>query len=138
MKAAITKPSDREIRIERIFNAPRDRVWKAITDQNGIKEWFPGLSDCTSKDNVRHVTTTQGIEVDEEVVTNDGDLRRFQYRLLPGPVPVEQHLATVDVIEDGDRSLVIYAVDVQPDAFREPRQQTVEAALAGLKQHVER
>jgi len=32
MKATITKPSDREIRIERIFNAPRDRVWQAMTD----------------------------------------------------------------------------------------------------------
>ncbi len=26
-KATITTPADREIRIERIFNAPRERVW---------------------------------------------------------------------------------------------------------------
>ena len=39
-KATITKPSDREIRIERIFNAPRDRVWKAMTDPKLIAQWW--------------------------------------------------------------------------------------------------
>ena len=27
-KAAITTPTDREFRIERIFDAPRDKVWR--------------------------------------------------------------------------------------------------------------
>jgi len=39
-KATITKPSDREIRIERIFNAPRDRVWKAMTDPKLVAQWW--------------------------------------------------------------------------------------------------
>jgi uncharacterized protein YndB with AHSA1/START domain len=28
----VTTPTDREIRIERVFNAPRERVWRAFTD----------------------------------------------------------------------------------------------------------
>ncbi len=40
MKATITKPTDREIRIERIFNAPRDRVWKAQTDPTLVAQWW--------------------------------------------------------------------------------------------------
>jgi uncharacterized protein YndB with AHSA1/START domain len=39
-KATITKPSDREIRIERIFNASRDRVWKALTDPKLVAQWW--------------------------------------------------------------------------------------------------
>jgi uncharacterized protein YndB with AHSA1/START domain len=39
-KATITKPSDREIRIERIFNARRDRVWKALTDPSLLAMWW--------------------------------------------------------------------------------------------------
>lgn len=38
--AQISTPSDREIRIERIFNAPRDRVWKAFTDPALIAQWW--------------------------------------------------------------------------------------------------
>ena len=39
-KAAITTPSDREIRIERTFNAPRERVWRALTDPAQIAQWW--------------------------------------------------------------------------------------------------
>ncbi|MEO8200590.1 MAG: SRPBCC family protein [Gemmatimonadota bacterium] len=36
----MTQPSDREIRIERIFNASRDRVWRAYTDPRQIAQWW--------------------------------------------------------------------------------------------------
>jgi uncharacterized protein YndB with AHSA1/START domain len=39
-KATITTPADREIRIERIFNAPRERVWQAMTDPDLVAEWW--------------------------------------------------------------------------------------------------
>src|SRR5206468_1360863 len=40
VNAAITTPTDREVRIERIFNATRDRVWQAITDPSLIAQWW--------------------------------------------------------------------------------------------------
>nr|AAO91889.1 unknown [uncultured bacterium] len=40
VKATITTPTDREIHIERIFNAPRDQVWKAMTDPTLIAQWW--------------------------------------------------------------------------------------------------
>jgi uncharacterized protein YndB with AHSA1/START domain len=39
-KATLSKVSDRELRVERIFNAPRDRVWKAMTDPTLIAQWW--------------------------------------------------------------------------------------------------
>jgi uncharacterized protein YndB with AHSA1/START domain len=38
--ATITTPSDREIRIERVFDAPRDRVWRAFTDPALVAQWW--------------------------------------------------------------------------------------------------
>ena len=38
--AKVTTPSDREIRAERIFNAPRERVWKAMTDPKLVAQWW--------------------------------------------------------------------------------------------------
>jgi uncharacterized protein YndB with AHSA1/START domain len=37
---SVTCPADREIRIERIFNAPRERVWKAMTDPKMVAQWW--------------------------------------------------------------------------------------------------
>lgn len=36
----ISTPGDREIRIERIFDAPRDRVWRAFTDPTLVAQWW--------------------------------------------------------------------------------------------------
>jgi len=38
--ASVTTPSDREIRIERIFDAPRERVWQALTDPECVAQWW--------------------------------------------------------------------------------------------------
>jgi uncharacterized protein YndB with AHSA1/START domain len=40
MKAQITTPGDRDVRIERIFNAPRERVWQAMTDPKLVAQWW--------------------------------------------------------------------------------------------------
>lgn len=39
-KAIVTAPGDRDIRIERIFNAPRERVWRAFTDPSLVAQWW--------------------------------------------------------------------------------------------------
>ena len=39
-RATITAPSDREVRIERIFNASRERVWQAMTDPALVAQWW--------------------------------------------------------------------------------------------------
>ena len=38
--AKVTTPTDREIHIERIFAAPRERVWRAMTDSALVAQWW--------------------------------------------------------------------------------------------------
>lgn len=38
--AQVTTPTDREIRIERTFDAPRDRVWRAFTEPTLLAQWW--------------------------------------------------------------------------------------------------
>ena len=46
--ATITTPSDREIHCERVFDAPRDRVYAAYTDPALIPEWWGPRGTTTS------------------------------------------------------------------------------------------
>lgn len=39
-KLPITTPSDRELRLERVFDAPRSRVWRAMTERDLIAQWW--------------------------------------------------------------------------------------------------
>jgi uncharacterized protein YndB with AHSA1/START domain len=45
--ATVSTPAEREIRIERVFDAPRDRVFAAYTDPALIPEWW-GLRETTT------------------------------------------------------------------------------------------
>lgn len=39
-RATVTLEGDREIRIERVFNAPRERVWAAMTQPELLAQWW--------------------------------------------------------------------------------------------------
>lgn len=70
-------------------------------------------------------------------MTNDSELRRFQYRITSG-MPVESHLGTVDVLDDDAGALVIYSTEVTPDELADQMGPLIEEGLAGLKQYLER
>ena len=38
--STLTTPSDREIRVERVFDAPVQRVWQAFTDPAIVAQWW--------------------------------------------------------------------------------------------------
>jgi uncharacterized protein YndB with AHSA1/START domain len=39
-RAQVSTPSDREIVVERIFDAPRERVWRAFTEADLVAQWW--------------------------------------------------------------------------------------------------
>jgi carbon monoxide dehydrogenase subunit G len=124
------------IRVHARISRPADEVWKVVSDA-GSMEWFPGVEASSLEGSVRSVTFTGDVKVDEEIVTNDDELRRLQYRIVGGAVPVDFHLGTIDVLEDGDGSLVVYSTDVQPDGLGKVMKGSITTAVEGLKKHLE-
>ena len=39
-KAKVASVGEREVTIERVFDAPRDRVWRAMTDPKLVAQWW--------------------------------------------------------------------------------------------------
>lgn len=116
---------------------PADEVWKTVSDVAGISAWFPGIEHATAAEGTRTCTLAGGHELQEDVVNVDHDLRRFQYRITGG-IPVEHHLGTVDVLEDGpDSALVVYSTEVSPDSLAGLMGPSIEGGVQGLKAHLE-
>lgn len=108
-----------------------------MSDAGRIAEWFPGLESSSAEGSVRRCVLPGGAELAEEVVTSDPELMRFQYRIVSGPLRVEEHLATVDVIEDGESSLVVYSTEVKPDDLAPILAAALEGGIKGLKEYCE-
>lgn len=116
MRATLTTPSDREIRIERIFNAPRERVWRAMTDPALVAQWWGrGNRLVIERDEIergghwRYVEHgEQGVHGFEgryrEVVPGERVVRTFEWDGMPGHVIVET--MTLEDLGDGRTRLV--------------------------------
>src|ERR1700716_216014 len=115
-RATLTTPTDREIRVERIFNAPRERVWRAMTDPALVAQWWGrGNKLVIEKDEpvrgghwryVEH--SDHGVHGFEgryrEVVPPERSVRTFEWDGMPGHVIVET--ATLEDLGDGRTKLV--------------------------------
>jgi uncharacterized protein YndB with AHSA1/START domain len=119
--AKVTRTSDREVRIERVFNAPRDRVWKALTDPALVAQWWGrGNKLVIERMEVergghwRYVEhTDHGVHGFEgryrEVRPPDHISRTFEWDGMPGHVAVES-LALEDLGDGRTRARVDVAV----------------------------
>jgi uncharacterized protein YndB with AHSA1/START domain len=112
----LTTPSDREIRVERIFAAPRELVWRAITDPALIAQWWGrGNRLVIERDEpvrgghwryVEHAGgESHGFEGRyAEVVPPERVVRTFEWDGMPGHVALET--ATLEDLGDGRTRLV--------------------------------
>jgi uncharacterized protein YndB with AHSA1/START domain len=114
--ATVSTPSDREIRIERYFDAPRELVFQAFTDPELIPEWWGPRGTTTVVDTMdvraggswRVVLTAEdGGEnafrgTYREVSPPERIVQTFEWEGMPGHVAVE----TVTFEEVGDRTKI--------------------------------
>jgi hypothetical protein len=118
------------------IDAKPDTVWAGVRDPLALLDWFDGIDSGEMVGNARKLKMGD-ISVTEEIVTVDDDLRRFQYSITDLPIPVEFHLSTIDVLEDGDGTLIVYGVDVRPDMLKDILGPTISGACVGMKKHFE-
>lgn len=114
-----------------------DEVWSSVSDAGNISSWFPAIEESSLDGSTRSCTMAGGGELIEEIVTSDDELRRFQYRITDGAMKPDFHLGTIDVLEDGDGSLVIYSTEITPDELYPVMDKSIGSGLRGLKSSLE-
>jgi len=119
----------------RVPAAPDD-VWAVLSSVDHIPRWFPGIVAAHFDGTHRVIQLANGHVLRALVVTSDPVLRRFQYRFVEGmPMPIDFHLGTLDVIEDGEGSLVIYSQQVEPDELGPHVGPAVAGGIEGIRQY---
>ena len=115
--ATVTTPTDRQIRIERVFDAPRERVFGVYTDPELISEWWGPRDTTTTVDTMdvrsggswRFVvgnpdgSTTGFRGTYREITPHERIVQTFEWEGMPGHVSVE----TAEFEDVGDRTRVV-------------------------------
>lgn len=116
-KATVTTPADREIHVERVFEAPRERVFAAYTDPELIPEWWGPHGTTTVVDHMDAtaggtwrfvIHNSDGSETGfrgafREVVAPERIVQTFEWEGMPGHVSVD----TATFEDLGDRTKVV-------------------------------
>ena len=119
------------------IDANADTVWSLVGEPGRLHDWFPTTS-TKLEGSKRWITLASGITFEEDIVTLDHDLRRFQYRIVNNPI-ITQHLGTVDVIPDGEnRCIVVYSTDMEPEVLALPIAGAAGVGLEALKRRFEK
>ena len=85
-----------------------------VGDPSRLHDWFP-IDSCEVVGRKRWINLASGLRFEEDIITLDHDLRRFQYSIVNNLI-VKSPLGTVDVIADGpNRCIVIYGTDIDPE-----------------------
>lgn len=119
-KLTVTTPSDREIVIVRIFDAPRDLVWRAFTEPELVAQWWGRgnklVIECMEVERgghwryVEHSSDgTDGFEGRyREVMPPDRLVQTFEWDGMPGHVAV--NTVTFEDLGDGRTKVVTTAL----------------------------
>jgi carbon monoxide dehydrogenase subunit G len=140
-----------EIRIDEEIRAAADAVWPVVSDFAGITRYMAGLEKVEVQGKgigaVRTVTVAGGNKLQERLEAFDPKARSFSYSILPGGMPVQNHLATVKLSDAGaGRSRITWSArfdapgmsEAQVGPLAKGMEQAYGAAVAGLKKLVEK
>jgi uncharacterized protein YndB with AHSA1/START domain len=118
----ITTPSEREIHVERIFDAPRERVFAAYTDPELISEWWGphGTTAIVDVMEVKNggrwrfvVRNSDGSETAfrgtiREITPPERIVQTFEWEGMPGHVSVDT--AEFEDLGDGRTKIVTTSI----------------------------
>lgn len=87
-----------DVTVERRLPADPAEVWATVGDFDAVANWHPAIAMCRSEGDVRRLTLGSGGEVVEWLVEQDDRAMKYTYLLeQPGPLPVQQYMATLEV-----------------------------------------
>lgn len=115
------------------INCDAQKVWDFVGAPERLHEWFPIVSTRV-EGKKRWIVLDGGITFEEDIITLDHDLRRFQYKIVNNPL-ITSHTGTVDVIDDERGGcLVMYSTDMDPEVLALPIGGAAGVGLKKLKE----
>ena len=101
--------SNNVITVEKIYNAPVEKVWKALTDKDEMREWYFNVDDFKPEKGFEFSFAGQGRKGEEyihlckvlEAVPNKKIQYSWSYKGHPG-----YSVVTFDLFDEGDKTLL--------------------------------
>ena len=141
-----------KVHVSTVINAPIERVWRTVSDFNGLPAWLPGMKDSTIEGG-KSPTVVGAVRCLSMAGTSDKLRERLEvfspenyqvtYAVLEGPLPVKNVVTTMRLrpITDMYGTLGEWSSQFETDAGKEEEgvqflSRVFTSGFRGLKRHL--
>lgn len=141
-----------KVHVSTVINAPIERVWRTVSDFNGLPAWMPGMKDSTIEGGkaaseigaVRCLSMAGSKDkLRERLEALDPESCRITYAVLEGPLPVKNIVTTMHLrpITDTYGTLGEWSTQFETEPGKEEEgiqlmSRVFGAGFRGLKRHL--
>lgn len=100
-------------------DAAPEAVWEAVGDFCGIADWHPAVESCEESDSDGTTRRTLTLAGDggtlvEDLVSRDDEAMTYTYRIVEGPLPVQNYESTISVMAADEGSKLSWKGNFDP------------------------
>lgn len=113
--------------------SPVQDVWAKVSDTGGISDLIGFLASSRLDGDKRVCRIDGGGELTEKIVSVDHGLKRVMYSITESPLNMEFHAASMQVVQNGAESRLIWTVDLAPASAETHMGPMLDAACEDMK-----
>ena len=110
-----------------------NELWAILSDVARC-DWVPSIEDITLRDDCRYFEMKGMGKITEKILKCDDQEMILQYSAIETPVPIEHHLATMQLSPISEQEcLLTWITEISPDIFSDGIHQGMLTSIEGIK-----
>ena len=121
------------LREEFELNCSANELWEILSDV-GRSDWVPSIEEIKLNDDCRYFEMEGMGKITEKILKCDEQEMILQYSAIETPVPIEHHLATMQIFPISEQKCSLtWITEISPDTFSNGIHQAMLASIEGIK-----
>ena len=96
------------------FECDADQLWAIVGTPDRV-DWVPGVKDCFYDGEVRTLFLPGAGKIKERILDRNAESRTMSYSCFDSPVPLESHLASIEVRPNAKGCELVWETTVIPE-----------------------
>ena len=110
-----------------------NELWAILSDVARC-DWVPSIEDIKISDDCRYFEMKGMGEITEKILKCDEQEMILQYSAIETPVPIEHHLATMQIFPISEKQCSLtWITEISPDIFSDGIHQGMLTSIEGIK-----
>jgi len=104
------------IEINKIIKYSPEQVWSIVGKVDRF-DWVPGIESISIEDDCRIFLLKSMGKIKERILVKDDDIFKLNYQAISSPVPLQHHLASINLSKHKKGCIFIWKTEIDPPEF---------------------